>query len=197
MLPHEDNVLNKFRIWKERHIQMRENRSSHLVGWKTHPTILPRPGIELTTSRSPWRRHDQGVLRANHSATAAVHISPWYIAHMRYPSGWSMIPLDCNGDVIACVYLQLFRSYIIATLSMLDYGVISSGVARIFVGRGHPADATCSMPPGRCHHADATQPCISRVHVWSSLGSWGSVSAPAVSRIMGGAQSEIKIANKI
>ena len=31
-LPHEDNVLNKFRIWKERHIQMRENRSSHLVG---------------------------------------------------------------------------------------------------------------------------------------------------------------------
>ena len=51
---------------------MRENRSSHLVGWKTHPTILPRPGIELTTSRSPWRQHDQGVLRANHSATAAV-----------------------------------------------------------------------------------------------------------------------------
>ena len=55
MLPHEDNVLNKFRIWKERHIQMRENRTSHLVGWKTHPTILPRSGFELTTSRSPWR----------------------------------------------------------------------------------------------------------------------------------------------
>ena len=32
MLPHEDNVLNKFLILKERHIQMRENRSSHLVG---------------------------------------------------------------------------------------------------------------------------------------------------------------------
>ena len=29
---HEDNVQNKFRIGKERHIQMRENRSSHLVG---------------------------------------------------------------------------------------------------------------------------------------------------------------------
>ena len=40
-LPHEDNVLNKFRIWKERHIQMRENRTSHLVGWKNHPTIAP------------------------------------------------------------------------------------------------------------------------------------------------------------
>ena len=24
MLPHEDNVLNKFRILKERHVQMRE-----------------------------------------------------------------------------------------------------------------------------------------------------------------------------
>ena len=33
---------------------MRENRASHLVGLKTHPTILPRPGIELTTFRTPW-----------------------------------------------------------------------------------------------------------------------------------------------
>ena len=32
LLPHDDNVLNIFRIWKERHIQMRENRASHLVG---------------------------------------------------------------------------------------------------------------------------------------------------------------------
>ena len=31
-LPHEDKVLNKFRIWKERHVQMRENRASRLVG---------------------------------------------------------------------------------------------------------------------------------------------------------------------
>ena len=23
-VPHEDNVLNKFRIWKERHVQMRK-----------------------------------------------------------------------------------------------------------------------------------------------------------------------------
>ena len=53
MLPHEDNVLNKFRICKERHIQMRENRSSHLVGWKTHPTILPRSG---SNSRPPAHR---------------------------------------------------------------------------------------------------------------------------------------------
>ena len=33
---------------------MRENRASHLVGWKTHPTILPRSGFELTTFRTPW-----------------------------------------------------------------------------------------------------------------------------------------------
>ena len=31
-LPNEDNVLNKFRIWKERHYQIRETRTSHLVG---------------------------------------------------------------------------------------------------------------------------------------------------------------------
>ena len=38
---------------------------------------MPQSGFELTTSRSPWRQHDQGVLLANHSATAAVinHIS--------------------------------------------------------------------------------------------------------------------------
>ena len=35
----------------------------------------------------------------------------------------------------------------------------------LFVWGGHPADATRSMPPGRCHPADAIQPCISRVHV--------------------------------
>ena len=53
---HEDKVLNKFRIWKERHythVQMTENRASRLVGWKTHPTILPRSGIELTTYLTP------------------------------------------------------------------------------------------------------------------------------------------------
>ena len=44
------------------------------VTWSDEKLILlwPRPGIELPTSRSPWRQHDQGVLRANHSATAAV-----------------------------------------------------------------------------------------------------------------------------
>ena len=50
---HEDKVLNKFGIWKERHVQMGENRASRLVGCKTHPTILPRSGFELTTSRTP------------------------------------------------------------------------------------------------------------------------------------------------
>ena len=29
------------------------NRSSRLAGWKTHPTILPRSGFELTTCRTP------------------------------------------------------------------------------------------------------------------------------------------------
>ena len=66
-----------------------------------------------------------------------------------------------------------------------------TGVARIFVWGG----GTRPMPPGRCHPVDATRPMppslASVVHTFEALASsWGSVSAPAVSRIMGGAQSE-------
>ena len=50
------------------------------------------------------------------------------------------------------------------------------GVARIFVGGG-----TRPTPP-------------SRAHVEAVAGSWGSVSAQAVNRVMG--QSEINITNK-
>ena len=56
------------------------------------------------------------------------------------------------------------------------------GIARIFyLGGGHPADATRSMPPGRCHPADATQPCThlklarAAVDLWAfqqSVESW-------------------------
>ena len=58
------------------------------------------------------------------------------------------------------------------------------------------------MPPGRCHPADATRPMppslASVVYTFEALaGSWGSVSAPAVSRIMGGAQSENKLQTNI
>ena len=58
MLPHEDNVLNKFRIWKERHIQMRENRASHQSPgrMKNSSYYMPRSGFELTTFRTPQRQ---------------------------------------------------------------------------------------------------------------------------------------------
>ena len=47
---------------------------------------------------------------------------------------------------------------------------------------------TRSTPPGLA----------SVVHTFEVIsGSWGSVSAPAVSRVMGGAQREIKLAKKI
>ena len=59
---------------------------------------------------------------------------------------------------------------------------------------------TRPMPPGRCHPVDATRPMPSSrasvVYTFEALaGSWGSVSAPAASRIMGGAQSETKLQN--
>ena len=68
-LPHEDNIPSEFRILKERHIQMREYQ---LVGLKTRPTIVPRSGFELTTSRL----HSFIVAKVSHaishSATEAV-----------------------------------------------------------------------------------------------------------------------------
>ena len=51
----------------------RGNHTSLLVGWKTHPTILPRPGIELTTSPHTVGSNMVKVSHAlNHSATAWV-----------------------------------------------------------------------------------------------------------------------------
>ena len=52
ILPHEDDILNKFRIWNERHLQVR--KPYQLPGWtKTRLTIMPRPGFEPATSCSP------------------------------------------------------------------------------------------------------------------------------------------------
>ena len=38
-------VLNKFRIGKERHFQMREHRASHLVGWKNSSYYIAPVGV--------------------------------------------------------------------------------------------------------------------------------------------------------
>ena len=58
------------------------------------------------------------------------------------------------------------------------------------------------MPPGRYHPVNATRPMrpslASVVYTFEALaGSWVSVSAPAVSRIMGGGQSEKKLPQNI
>ena len=49
-------------FWKEGIFRW-ENRTSCLVGLKTHPTIVPRSGIELTTSRL----HSFIVARVSHA----------------------------------------------------------------------------------------------------------------------------------
>ena len=60
---------------------------------------------------------------------------------------------------------------------------VCTGVARIFVWGG-----TRPTPPSLA----------SVVHTFEAVvGSWGSVSAPAVSRVMGGAPERIKIAKNI
>ena len=45
MLPHEDDILNKFRIWNERHLQVR--KPYQLPGWtKNSPYYNALAGIE-------------------------------------------------------------------------------------------------------------------------------------------------------
>ena len=44
-ITHEDDFPNKFRIQKRKPYQL------YGCGLKTHPTIVPRSGLELTTSR--------------------------------------------------------------------------------------------------------------------------------------------------
>ena len=58
MLPHEDNVLNKFTIWKERRIRI-ENRTGFLVGLKIHPTtttVVIIPGRDSNSQPRQKRR---------------------------------------------------------------------------------------------------------------------------------------------
>ena len=62
-LPHEDNVLNKFRIWMERHVQMRKPYQS--PGSDEKLILLYCPG-RGSNSRPPAHRsfkHGQGVPR--------------------------------------------------------------------------------------------------------------------------------------
>ena len=63
--PHGDNILNKFRILKERHIQMR--KPYQLPGWTENSSyyIVPRSGLELTTSRL----HSFIVAKVSHALT--------------------------------------------------------------------------------------------------------------------------------
>ena len=74
MLPHGENIPNKFRILKERHIQLRKpHQLVELVGLKTHPAIVTRSGIEITTSclHSFMAKVSHAL---NHSAMEAVVI---------------------------------------------------------------------------------------------------------------------------
>ena len=72
----EDNVLNKFRIWKESHVQMRKPYQSPGSDEKLILHNCPGRG---SNSRPPAYRsfkHGQGVPPShalNHSATAAVY----------------------------------------------------------------------------------------------------------------------------
>ena len=74
-------ATKKIRIWTERHVQMRKPPTSHLGQIKDSSFyVLPRSGIELTTSRTlylqTWSRC------TTPSATAAVHINMSYMTEI-------------------------------------------------------------------------------------------------------------------
>ena len=68
-----------------------ENRTSCLVGLKTHPTIVPRSGIELTTSRLHSFIMAKVSHALNHSAMEAVE------AHIGHDSLVFILLGDCKN----------------------------------------------------------------------------------------------------
>ena len=71
--PHDDNVLNKFRIWKERHVQMRKPYQSPGSDETNHHTIIAPVGDRTHDLPHTVASNMGKVSHAlNHSATAAV-----------------------------------------------------------------------------------------------------------------------------
>ena len=70
-----------------------ENLTSHLVGWKTHPTILPRSGIEHTTSRTPW-------LQTWSRRPTPLTTRPWR-RFIIYPIIPNMSQFECFRDMMS------------------------------------------------------------------------------------------------
>ena len=71
-------IQNRFRILNEG-IFGWENRISCLVGLKTHPTIVPRSGIKLTTSRLHSFNMAKVFHAFNHSATKTVNFNDVFL----------------------------------------------------------------------------------------------------------------------
>ena len=61
---HEDNVLNKFRIWKERHIQMRKTVPVTLSDEKLILLYCPGRGSNSRPTAHRSFKHGQGVPRS-------------------------------------------------------------------------------------------------------------------------------------
>ena len=74
LLRHEDNVLNKFRIWKERHVQMRGNRARHAPGRMKNSSYYIAPVGVRTHDLPHTVASNMGKVSyvLTHSATAAL-----------------------------------------------------------------------------------------------------------------------------
>ena len=62
MLPHEDDILNKFRIWNERHLQVR--KPYQLPGWTKNSPYYNAPAWDRT--RDLLLSTETSMVRAPH-----------------------------------------------------------------------------------------------------------------------------------
>ena len=81
MLPHEDNILNQFRIWKEMHIRMR--KPYRLLGSTKNSSYYSAP-VGVQTHELP------------HSIASTRPGYPMPLNHSAMEAGIRIITLSCN-----------------------------------------------------------------------------------------------------
>ena len=123
---HEDNILNKFRIWKERHVQMRKpgqspgrmkNSSYYIapVGVRTHTVASnmvkvshsAAEAVHILFSPSFLQRKclmvskDSRLNNAEHSPASSVGcILKYVLFHINLPSAMSQLPPELRSEGI-------------------------------------------------------------------------------------------------
>ena len=143
MLPHEDNVRNKFRIRKERHIQMRENRTMQSPGRMTNSSYYIAPAGDRT--------HNLGRRSVN-----MIKVSYALTTRPRRRSNWYSYAHFSLSDVFFAILYFLNVKHIIRTDYMFtdSYAVNNSKAVRtevkpVWLGLAHPSSQPWRLGVGK------------------------------------------------